>query len=135
MPDTKLVKAAAKFMRAADALINASDRVLKHDAGSIMRQKAVDAHAAAGEAYDAARAELQAQVDRANGVVKHHPFVAGDYNADTCSTCGKAQAWRAHKPATPADMQERQEAAREQARRRDQLETENRRLHPEDYQQ
>lgn len=58
-----LAIAAAKFMRAADALVNAQERLDKHAAGSRGRVKAVPVYEAASAAYDVARAELQAQLE------------------------------------------------------------------------
>jgi hypothetical protein len=64
---TPLEIAARKFMRAADALINAQFRLEKHAPGSKGRLKALPVFEAASTAYDAARTDLQARLDREGG--------------------------------------------------------------------
>lgn len=56
--------AAAKFMRAADALLNATERIRRYTPGSKGYLKAYPAWEVANATYDVARAELQALLDR-----------------------------------------------------------------------
>lgn len=57
-----LAVAAARFIRAADALVNAQDRLQKHAPGSKGRAKAMPVWQAADFAYEAAKAELEGQL-------------------------------------------------------------------------
>jgi hypothetical protein len=60
-----LETAAVAFMRAADTLLNAMDRIQKHDPGSKGRAKAIPVLAAANINYEDAHSELSQQLSQA----------------------------------------------------------------------